>query len=97
MRTVRVRRSREEPTVPKSRRKKDDTAAQEPRQGRDPNVSGRWVVPTMITLLVLGLIWIVVYYLLREYIPFMDALGGWNLLIGMGLITGGFITATQWK
>jgi hypothetical protein len=84
--------------VPKSRRrKKDDAQAPEPREGRDPSVSGNWVVPTMLTLLLLGLVWIVTYYLLREHIGFMEALGGWNLVIGMGLITGGFITATQWK
>lgn len=84
--------------MPKSRRrKKDDTQAPEPRGDNGPDVSGRWVVPTMLTLLILGLVWIIVYYLLREEIGFIDTLGGWNLLIGMGLITGGFITATQWK
>jgi hypothetical protein len=84
--------------VPKSRRrKKDDAMTQEPRESRDPGVSGAWVVPTMLSLLVLGLVWIVVYYLLREYIPFMEAIGGWNLVIGMGMITGGFVVATQWK
>lgn len=51
----------------------------------------------MLTLLLVGLAWIIVYYLLREQVGFIDSLGGWNLLIGMGLITGGFITATQWK
>jgi hypothetical protein len=51
----------------------------------------------MVTLLLLGLIWIVVYYVAREDIPLMRDLGGWNLVIGMGLITGGFITSTQWK
>ncbi|NED98716.1 cell division protein CrgA [Phytoactinopolyspora halotolerans] len=76
------------------RRKKDDSVAPE---RRDNTASGRWVVPTMLTLLILGLVWIVVYYLLREEIGFMETLGGWNLVIGMGLITGGFITATQWK
>lgn len=84
--------------MPKSRRrKKDDTQAPEPRAEKNPGVSGRWVVPTMLTLLLLGLAWIIIYYLLREHIGFIDSLGGWNLLIGMGLITGGFITATQWK
>ncbi|WP_276320655.1 cell division protein CrgA [Phytoactinopolyspora endophytica] len=76
------------------RRKKDNSVVQEPR---DTSASGRWVVPTMLTLLILGLVWIVAYYLLREEIGFMDAMGGWNLVIGMGMITGGFITATQWK
>ncbi|AYY15116.1 cell division protein CrgA [Actinobacteria bacterium YIM 96077] len=84
--------------MPKSRRRKsDDSAVQEQRGDREPGTSGRWVVPTMLTLLILGLVWIVTYYLLREYIPFMETLGGWNLVIGMGLITGGFVVATQWE
>lgn len=60
-------------------------------------MSGRWVAPTMVTLLVLGLVWIVVYYVAGDSVPLMSDLGGWNLVIGMGLITGGFIAATRWK
>lgn len=51
----------------------------------------------MVTLLVVGLLWIVVYYLTEASLPGMSALGGWNLVIGMGLITAGFITATKWR
>jgi hypothetical protein len=65
--------------------------------GETRDVSGRWVAPTMVTLLVVGLLWIVIYYVARDDIPVMNDLGGWNLVIGMGLITGGFITATQWR
>jgi hypothetical protein len=66
-------------------------------EGRATTSGGRWVAPTMVTLLLVGLIWIVVYYVARDDIPLMRDIGGWNLVIGMGLITGGFITATQWK
>lgn len=84
--------------MPKSRsRRKDDYRPPERREGKVSGVTGRWVLPTMVTLLLLGLLWIVVYYLAREEIPFMNALGGWNLLIGMGSIVGGFIVSTQWK
>jgi len=51
----------------------------------------------MVTLLVLGLVWIVLYYLAGSDIPLMKDLGGWNLVVGMGLITAGFITSTRWK
>jgi hypothetical protein len=51
----------------------------------------------MVTLLVVGLIWIVTFYVAGDDVPLMRDLGGVNLFIGMGLITGGFITATQWK
>ncbi|WP_116947954.1 cell division protein CrgA [Jiangella endophytica] len=81
----------------RSRRKDDDYTPPERGELKDPTVSGRWVVPTMITLLLVGLVWIVVYYLVGDDIPLVQDLGGWNLLIGMGLITGGFMTATRWK
>jgi hypothetical protein len=82
--------------VPKSRRRHKDEYTP-PARDHDSGASGRWVVPTMVTLLLLGLVWIVVYYIVGEDVPVMRDLGGWNLIIGMGLITGGFFTATQWK
>ena len=62
-----------------------------------PKTSGAWVVPTMLTLMIGGLLWIVVYYLVGNDLPLMQDLGGYNLLIGMGLITAGFMVSTQWK
>ncbi|WP_228489249.1 cell division protein CrgA [Raineyella fluvialis] len=56
-----------------------------------------WVVPTMVTLLLLGVVWIVVFYVAGYLIPFMAAMGNWNLAVGMGLIASSFIVATQWK
>jgi hypothetical protein len=51
----------------------------------------------MLTCWLLGLIWVVLYYTLQEDLPFTGDLGGWNLIIGMGLIGVGFIFATQWE
>ncbi|MEA5154961.1 cell division protein CrgA [Raineyella sp.] len=56
-----------------------------------------WVVPTMVSLLLLGVIWIVVFYVAGYLIPFMAAMGNWNLAVGMGLIAASFVVATQWK
>ena len=84
--------------MPKSRiRRKVDFTPPATRGGSGAGVSGRWVAPAMVTLLVLGLIWIVVYYITEASLPMMSALGGWNLVVGMGLITGGFILATKWR
>ncbi|MCL1838775.1 MAG: cell division protein CrgA [Propionibacteriaceae bacterium] len=67
--------------------------------------AGAWVLPTLLTLLVLGILWLVVYYLtasLGIYIPIISAaaseggLGGWNVVVGMGFIAAAFIVATQW-
>lgn len=58
---------------------------------------GRWVVPVMLTLLILGLLWIVVFYLAGSEIPLMSDLGYWNLGIGMGMILLGLVTAMKWE
>ncbi|HEX2360434.1 MAG TPA: cell division protein CrgA [Jiangellaceae bacterium] len=84
--------------MPRSRiRRKVDFTPPAATQGGGTGISSRWVAPLMVTLLVLGLLWIVVYYLTESSLPLMSALGGWNLVIGMGLITAGFITATKWR
>lgn len=59
--------------------------------------SRRWVPPTFITVGLLGVAWLVVYYIAGMMIPFMDKLGNWNILIGMGLLASSFIIATLWK
>ncbi len=59
--------------------------------------SAAWVAPTFVTVGLLGVAWLVLYYIASPYIPFMAALGGWNVLIGMGLMTASFAIATQWK
>lgn len=65
--------------------------------GKAPKGGGRWVAPTMITLLIVGLLWIVVFYLAGTALPVISDLGYWNLAIGMGLILLGLITAMKWE
>lgn len=58
-------------------------------------VSPPWVGPGIVALLVLGLIWIVVYYAANP--PGMSAIGAWNLVIGFAFIISGVILATTWR
>jgi hypothetical protein len=50
-----------------------------------------------ITCLLLGVAWIVVANVAVASIPFMVALGQWNILIGMILIALSFVLMTLWK
>jgi hypothetical protein len=62
--------------------------------------SRQWVPPTFITVGLLGVIWLVVYYITAStsiYVPGMSDLGGWNVVIGMGLMASAFGIATLWK
>lgn len=73
--------------------RKSSTAAR-PAASR---VAKRWAAPAMLTCWVLGLLWVVVYYVAGDRIPGIDTLGGWNLVGGMALIAVGFLFATQWE
>jgi hypothetical protein len=89
--------------VPKSKIRKKDTSASKPagltkKQAKAANFnSGRWVVPTMIALFLIGLLWIVVFYLTQGDFPGMRELGNWNILVGFAFIGGGFVVSTRWK
>lgn len=59
--------------------------------------SRRWVPPVFISVGLLGVAWLVVYYIAGQSVPFMSTLGDWNILVGMGLMASSFIIATLWK
>ncbi len=58
--------------------------------------SPRWLAPTMVGLFLIGLVWIVLFYLVPD-MPGLSALGNWNLLVGFGFIMGGFTLSTRWR
>jgi hypothetical protein len=51
----------------------------------------------MIALLVIGLAWVVMYYVASGVIPFMADLGAWNIAIGFAFMFAGLMVATRWK
>ena len=51
----------------------------------------------MLGLMVLGLIWLVVYYLWGANIPFIANLGNWNFAIGFALMIAGLLMTMRWR
>ncbi|WP_181788615.1 cell division protein CrgA [Streptomyces phytophilus] len=85
--------------MPKSRiRKKADYTPPQAKSGEFKlSGSGRsWVAPLMLALFVLGLAWIVVFYVTTGDLP-LEAIGNWNIVVGFGFILAGFVVSTQWK
>lgn len=83
--------------MPESRpRKKADFTA--PTTSRKPVRVGsrRWIAPAMCTMWILGLLWIVLFYLAPD-LPVLESLGNWNLAVGMAFIAVGFVFATKWE
>jgi hypothetical protein len=55
-----------------------------------------WFKPVMIGLMLVGLVWVLVFYLsgMQFPIPGIDA---WNLVIGFGIAFVGFLMTTRWR
>ena len=50
----------------------------------------------MVGLMIVGLIWVVVFYISSEQYP-IPSLGRWNLGIGFALMLAGFGMTTRWR
>jgi hypothetical protein len=61
-----------------------------------PTTSPRWLAPLMVACFVLGLLWIVAYYI-APGMPVLSELGRWNMVVGFGLIMVGFGLSTRWR
>lgn len=59
-------------------------------------LSPSWWAPTFITLLVVGLAWIVIYYFSGAAFP-IPGIGHWNLGIGFVFMLAGFGMTLWWK
>ncbi|MBA9002215.1 MULTISPECIES: cell division protein CrgA [Thermomonospora] len=71
-----------------------------PQKTQKVEVSPRWLVPTMLTLWLVGLIWIATFYVTASTgteVPLMTDLGNWNLGIGFGAIILGVALSTRWR
>jgi hypothetical protein len=64
-----------------------------------PMGRGRGVVVGMLGSFLIGLLWIVVYYVTGSSveIPLMKELDQYNLVVGIGFMAVGFVYATKWE
>lgn len=60
---------------------------------------GRGVVVGMLGCFLIGLVWIVVYYVTSQdvTVPLITELGNYNLLVGVAFMAVGFVYATHWE
>lgn len=73
-------------------RREDRRAA---RDGANPV----WFKPIMFGFMLLGLLWIVVFYISSGTlpIPFAPEQSSWNILIGFGIAFVGFLMTLWWR
>jgi Uncharacterised protein family (UPF0233). len=55
-----------------------------------------WFKPIMFGLMLLGLAWIIVFYVSQGTLP-VQQLDQWNILVGFGILFVGFLMTTRWR
>ncbi len=90
--------------MPKSKvRKKPDAPRTTSLSAQQKAVapSPSWYPIVMATVLVLGLAYLVVYYLTNSgtdpHVPVMGDIGAWNFAVGFGVMMLGLIMAVRWR
>ncbi|MGC5627843.1 cell division protein CrgA [Georgenia sp. Z1344] len=89
--------------VSKKRKRKDgspvsrtpqEEAELEAAAAGEPSPS--WWAPTMVTLMLVGLVVLLVTYLTSAAYP-VPGIGNWNLAIGFGIAMIGFLMTLRWR
>jgi hypothetical protein len=89
--------------VPKSKvRKKPAASTRTPAAStRQLAPSPTWYPIVMATVLLLGLAYMVVYYLTSSgtdpHVPIMASLDAWNFAVGFGVMLLGLVMAVRWR
>jgi len=65
--------------------------------GKGSKPSAPWYPVVMSALLVLGLAYLVVYYMAGDSLGFMVSLGNWNFAVGFALLIAGLGMAVGWR
>ena len=56
-----------------------------------------WYKVIMFGLMILGLAWLIVFYLAADQIPFLAELGPWNYAIGFAGMIVGLLMTMGWR
>lgn len=82
--------------MPKSRVRAKAAYTPPPTRSAKKRVSPPWVAPLMLGCFLVGIIWLVLFYVTGGSLPVKSVMN-WNLLIGFGFIIAGFAISTQWR
>jgi hypothetical protein len=82
--------------VPESKRRKrtSDANPQASAQAYKPNPV--WFKPVMFGLMIIGLLWIIIFYISEGTLP-VAAWGSGNIIAGFGIAIIGFLMTTRWR
>lgn len=75
-------------------RKSEDPEIERAEGETAPNAV--WFKPVMVGFMLLGLVWILVFYISGMQYP-IPGINSWNLAIGLGIALIGFLMTTRWR
>lgn len=78
------------------RRKKKATSTPPTTTPAEVKESPRWWVPTAVVLMVVGMLWVVVTYIVQAAGP-IPGIGNLNLGIGFVVLLVGFLMTLRWR
>lgn len=81
--------------MPESKRRKKKSTYTPPPPPK-PKESPQWWVPTAVVLMVVGMLWVVVTYIINAAGP-IPGIGQWNLAVGFGVLLTGFLMTLRWR
>lgn len=58
--------------------------------------SPHWYAPVMVALMIIGLLWVVTFYITSQRYP-VPQIGRWNLGVGFAIMLAGFMMTTRWR
>ena len=67
-----------------------------PRTTDESRPNPVWFKPVMFGFMLVGLIWIIVFYVSQGALP-IAALESWNIVVGFGIAFIGFLMTTRWR
>ena len=94
--------SADDPKAGKATRRQQRRAAKQERAearrepARSDQPTALWYKVVMIGLMIVGLLWIIVYYLFQGTLP-IPGLNLWNLVLGLAFMLVGLIMTTRWR
>jgi hypothetical protein len=77
-----------------ARDRSDDPIVERTESAPAPNPV--WFLPIMVGLMLLGLVWILVFYLSGMQYP-IPGITSWNLVVGFGIAFVGFLMTIWWR
>jgi hypothetical protein len=86
----------DEARPPRGRKTKRDQGQETVQAAGEAAPNPVWFKPIMLGLMLVGLVWILVFYLSGTEFP-IPGIEGWNLLIGFGIAFAGFLMTTRWR